>query len=126
MLLLCMSCSSMLPSLLLFFFFLMLLRPPTSSLFPYTTLFRSHACPIYQPCTGSTGSLCPAGRSLSSSPHNRSPLLLPHILSPGCCPISFLLTLLLLPLAWFCLLPGFHLASSNHNQPTSDLLILVE
>src|SRR5438045_9465521 len=73
MLLLCMSCSSMLPSLLLFFFFLMLLRPPTSSLFPYTTLFRSHACPIYQPCTGSTGSLCPAGRSLSSSPHNRSP-----------------------------------------------------
>ena len=26
----------------LFFFFLMLLRPPRSTLFPYTTLFRSH------------------------------------------------------------------------------------
>src|SRR5207237_4160386 len=27
----------------LFFFFLMLRRPPRSTLFPYTTLFRSHA-----------------------------------------------------------------------------------
>src|SRR2546425_8988935 len=29
------------PSLLLFFFFLMIRRPPRSTLFPYTTLFRS-------------------------------------------------------------------------------------
>src|SRR5438445_10156520 len=29
-------------SLLFFFFFLMLRRPPRSTLFPYTTLFRSH------------------------------------------------------------------------------------
>src|SRR2546430_3355513 len=29
--------------LLLFFFFLMIRRPPRSTLFPYTTLFRSHA-----------------------------------------------------------------------------------
>src|SRR5438105_15633678 len=29
-------------SLLLFFFFLMIRRPPRSTLFPYTTLFRSH------------------------------------------------------------------------------------
>src|SRR2546430_11659433 len=29
-----------------FFFFLMIRRPPRSTLFPYTTLFRSHAnCP---------------------------------------------------------------------------------
>src|SRR5256885_14621361 len=28
--------------LLLFFFFLMIRRPPRSTLFPYTTLFRSH------------------------------------------------------------------------------------
>src|SRR5258708_14158640 len=28
---------------LLFFFFLMIRRPPRSTLFPYTTLFRSHA-----------------------------------------------------------------------------------
>src|SRR3989442_11429966 len=31
----------MLPSRLLFFFFLMIRRPPRSTLFPYTTLFRS-------------------------------------------------------------------------------------
>src|SRR5258707_6177604 len=29
------------PSLLFFFFFLMIRRPPRSTLFPYTTLFRS-------------------------------------------------------------------------------------
>src|SRR2546422_11119225 len=28
-----------------FFFFLMIRRPPRSTLFPYTTLFRSHARP---------------------------------------------------------------------------------
>src|SRR2546427_6331468 len=32
---------SFLPRLLLFFFFLMIRRPPRSTLFPYTTLFRS-------------------------------------------------------------------------------------
>src|SRR2546427_8375735 len=33
--------------MLLFFFFLMIRRPPRSTLFPYTTLFRSffHSCP---------------------------------------------------------------------------------
>src|SRR6476660_10415679 len=30
--------------LLVFFFFLMIRRPPRSTLFPYTTLFRSVAC----------------------------------------------------------------------------------
>src|SRR2546429_6168393 len=36
-------------SLLLFFFFLMIRRPPRSTLFPYTTLFRSMAavCGLY-------------------------------------------------------------------------------
>src|SRR2546429_9116945 len=29
----------------LFFFFLMIRRPPRSTLFPYTTLFRSAECP---------------------------------------------------------------------------------
>src|SRR5437764_8102442 len=29
-------------SLIVFFFFLMIRRPPRSTLFPYTTLFRSH------------------------------------------------------------------------------------
>src|SRR5256885_14578400 len=31
-----------LPNSFLFFFFLMIRRPPRSTLFPYTTLFRSH------------------------------------------------------------------------------------
>src|SRR6267378_4104234 len=32
------------PRLFFFFFFLMIRRPPRSTLFPYTTLFRSHGC----------------------------------------------------------------------------------
>src|SRR5690349_23523360 len=32
----------LLPLFFLFFFFLMIRRPPRSTLFPYTTLFRSH------------------------------------------------------------------------------------
>src|SRR5471030_3391177 len=43
----------------LFFFFLMIRRPPRSTLFPYTTLFRSWA-PSCCSCT-------PAGRRRSSS-----------------------------------------------------------
>src|SRR5258707_12238675 len=31
------------PSFFFFFFFLMIRRPPRSTLFPYTTLFRSHS-----------------------------------------------------------------------------------
>src|SRR2546429_127205 len=31
--------------ILVFFFFLMIRRPPRSTLFPYTTLFRSHSVP---------------------------------------------------------------------------------
>src|SRR5699024_12403583 len=38
----CSSPSQLLLSLLFFLFFLMLPRPPRSTLFPYTTLFRSH------------------------------------------------------------------------------------
>src|SRR5215469_8299075 len=33
------------------FFFLMIRRPPRSTLFPYTTLFRSTATPAPPPCT---------------------------------------------------------------------------
>src|SRR5438132_9116559 len=35
-------------SFLLFFFFLIIRRPPRSTLFPYTTLFRSH-CDAHRP-----------------------------------------------------------------------------
>src|SRR2546429_8096768 len=42
MLSLCFSSSIMIPCFLVFFFFfLMIRRPPRSTLFPYTTLFRS-------------------------------------------------------------------------------------
>src|SRR6266568_6129679 len=34
-------CDKIRPSFLFFFFFLMIRRPPRSTLFPYTTLFRS-------------------------------------------------------------------------------------
>src|SRR2546426_12639834 len=35
-----------------FFFFLMIRRPPRSTLFPYTTLFRSQAFPVVLPEPG--------------------------------------------------------------------------
>src|SRR5499425_3437502 len=35
-------------SILIIFFFLMIRRPPRSTLFPYTTLFRSHFQPVGQ------------------------------------------------------------------------------
>src|SRR5688572_32571041 len=46
------------------FFFLMIRRPPRSTLFPYTTLFRSRtaACPR---CSGSRGSDPPSRRPRS-------------------------------------------------------------
>src|SRR5205814_9580778 len=37
---------------LLPFFFLMILRPPRSTLFPYTTLFRSRGHPAHEPLVG--------------------------------------------------------------------------
>src|ERR1035437_10991976 len=46
------------PCQFVFFFFLMIRRPPRSTLFPYTTLFRS------------VGNL--AGRPLQSGPHPRA------------------------------------------------------
>src|SRR3989454_5272533 len=38
------------PLLFLFFFFLMIRRPPRSTLFPYTTLFRSCLAEAYSIC----------------------------------------------------------------------------
>src|SRR6266566_5636038 len=39
-------------SLFFFFFFLMIRRPPRSTLFPYTTLFRSPRRPRWRPAGG--------------------------------------------------------------------------
>src|SRR2546430_7838532 len=41
--------------MLLFFFFLMIRRPPRSTLFPYTTLFRSPTCRPKQTAARSPG-----------------------------------------------------------------------
>src|SRR6266480_6468841 len=47
-----------------FFFFLMIRRPPRSTLFPYTTLFRSRACPA-------ASRTCSRGRPYRSAPTRR-------------------------------------------------------
>src|SRR5256885_11263587 len=47
-------------SLLFFFFFLMIRRPPRSTLFPYTTLFRSDAEPAERRVAGLAHILWPA------------------------------------------------------------------
>src|SRR3712207_7606749 len=53
------------------FFFLMIRRPPRSTLFPYTTLFRSpHAPPLHEaPLAGLQG----ATNEIPGSPHRPSP-----------------------------------------------------
>src|SRR6266536_3716612 len=48
---------------LLFFFFLMIRRPPRSTLFPYTTLFRSRTCWCSAPATRSRPSNAGSSRS---------------------------------------------------------------
>src|SRR5438876_1815723 len=53
-------------TLVLFLFFLMIRRPPRSTLFPYTTLFRSPNAP------GPKGRTCTSGRCSSAS-RPRSP-----------------------------------------------------
>src|SRR5258708_35776521 len=55
------------------FFFLMIRRPPRSTLFPYTTLFRSSPAPqssavrshclFWKPCNSNCGSTTSAGRA---------------------------------------------------------------
>src|SRR6478609_11601489 len=48
---------------ILFFFFLMIRRPPRSTLFPYTTLFRSISRRSCQPDSGGWGTQPPQDRS---------------------------------------------------------------
>src|SRR6266511_6005279 len=52
-------------SAFLFFFFLMIRRPPRSTLFPYTTLFRSQCAPRFTACR----SCSPAWCALRSEEH---------------------------------------------------------
>src|SRR5687767_15917577 len=59
--------------LLLFFFFLMIRRPPRSTLFPYTTLFRSagvcHPAPVCRHNSNVVSSSPLASASLRSEEH---------------------------------------------------------
>src|SRR5207249_10031475 len=57
------QCRSLCPTLL--FFFLMIRRPPRSTLFPYTTLFRSHTHPRRRNCV--SGSPCNRGVGRAAS-----------------------------------------------------------
>src|SRR2546430_7745487 len=59
------------PQLLLDFFFLMIRRPPRSTLFPYTTLFRSDATP---PIPGRPRPGCSRTRSSARSEEHTSEL----------------------------------------------------
>src|SRR2546422_2322105 len=51
-----------------FFFFLMIRRPPRSTLFPYTTLFRSRAV---QAAADRITTRCPLPGAVSSGPNRR-------------------------------------------------------
>src|SRR6266540_7325142 len=58
----------------LFFFFLMIRRPPRSTLFPYTTLFRSRL-EVPPPGGEALGSLVAAGLSLGHETDKRAQVL---------------------------------------------------
>src|SRR6266496_56853 len=57
---------------LFFFFFLMIRRPPRSTLFPYTTLFRSRPGTVALRAGGDAGLLPPPGRDRKSTRLNSS------------------------------------------------------
>src|SRR5207253_8879255 len=59
------------PMLSSFFFFLMIRRPPRSTLFPYTTLFRSRSAPRQSIFATSTALFMPPSHQISTT--SRSP-----------------------------------------------------
>src|SRR2546428_10375030 len=63
-------CCSSRSSLYFFFFFLMIRRPPRSTLFPYTTLFRSPRSPVDGRAGG--GGLRPTGGGDQGRPDRKS------------------------------------------------------
>src|SRR2546425_5415045 len=60
------------PSVTMFLFFLMIRRPPRSTLFPYTTLFRSRTA--WRPSSSSPGRTCRASPTCSRSEEHTSEL----------------------------------------------------
>src|SRR3982751_7074587 len=91
-----------------FFFFLMIRRPPRSTLFPYTTLFRSD-CPAARRTAGRCAShLQAAGRSEehTSELQSRSDLVCRLLLEKK---HNTIIYLLLIIITLFCLLsPALH------------------
>src|SRR3989454_221966 len=67
------------PVWLPFFFFLMIRRPPRSTLFPYTTLFRSPTPQQHQPGRGVPGPRRRARRHRARPPGRRRDVLLPAV-----------------------------------------------
>src|SRR5258707_12476797 len=57
--------ASCIPSAFILFFFLMIRRPPRSTLFPYTTLFRSATLRGQRKLCGEAGRPCRAGSARS-------------------------------------------------------------
>src|SRR3712207_7183325 len=51
----------------IFFFFLMIRRPPRSTLFPYTTLFRSHRAPVRSCTVPRVRGGCPGARAAAGA-----------------------------------------------------------
>src|SRR3712207_9030828 len=65
----------------------MIRRPPRSTLFPYTTLFRSEFSEVAPTPRHCRRALCPAGYASTNLgyPHSRGPnALRPHRLTPSC------------------------------------------
>src|SRR2546430_11972648 len=86
-----------------FFFFLMIRRPPRSTLFPYTTLFRSR-CSRVDTCTPTSRSSCSPGATASSRPDRKSTRL-----NSSHSQISY---------AVFCLKKKKELNHRHHHPPT--------
>src|SRR5688572_32082990 len=56
---------------IIIFFFLMIRRPPRSTLFPYTTLFRSWSSVPAITCTGATSATVTGGRQAGATTRRR-------------------------------------------------------
>src|SRR5215210_9067819 len=69
-------CSLFFVCLFLFFFFLMIRRPPRSTLFPYTTLFRSHPDDVRVRRRGQRRGDAPGVRSEEHTSELQSPMYL--------------------------------------------------
>src|SRR6266568_626824 len=87
-----------------FFFFLMIRRPPRSTLFPYTTLFRSRPRP---PPASSVGE----DHRQAALAEGGMPRVRPHVRAPGPAPLA--------------LLPAQRLGGDDDEPEAGDVLAVV-